>query len=344
MGEHMAQKMSLVAATNQRSFILTPPCFPPPDDVNSYSTDDLGNTMEGVAMRAAVDRYIGGLLLSNLADSTVEQYQSQLGCFVRWLEQRGITHLNRLRDGACRAYLYERAPELKQSTRVGVRSAIHGFLIWARANGAPVDPDHLPKVGAPKEDEINRRYLSDREVERLFEYVRSAYRSERTLERARDMLLLALLFGAGLRVGEVAGIRIGELSLADREVYLPITKGSRPRYAELSGSVAGYARLYLRYRLKADTKRTEPLFLSIRRKVYSPHRLAERVKELGACAGIDDLTSRCGRRHCITRIAGVNLLAAQKQAGHRYLATTQVYIRDDRSMLRAVVRANDPLR
>jgi integrase len=233
---------------------------------------------------------------------------------------------------------------LKQSTVVGVRSAIHGFLIWARANGAPVDPDRLPKVGAPKEDEISRRYLSDREVERLFECVRAAYRRRRSLERARDMLLLALLFGAGLRIGEVAGIRIGELSITDREVYLPVTKGSRPRYAELSGSVVAYARLYLRYRLKPETKSTESLFLSNRHKAYKPHRLADRVKELGACAGVDDLTSRCGRRHCITQIAGVNLLAAQKQAGHKYLATTQVYIRDDRTMLRAVVRANDPLK
>lgn len=341
----LAQIMAEPNWHTKPSFILSiPPCFATPDDVNSYSTDDLGNKMEVVAVREAVDRYIGGLLLSNLADSTVEQYRAQLGRFVRWLEHQGIIHLHLLRDGPCRAYLYARAPGLKQSTIVGVRSAIHGFLVWARVNGAPVDPDRLPKVGAPKEDEIYRRYLSDREVERLFEYVRTAYRRERTLECARDMLLLALLFGAGLRIGEVASIRIGEISTRDREVYLPITKGSRPRYAELSGSVIAYARLYLKYRLKANTKRTEPLFLSIRRKAYSPSRLAYRVKEVGARAGVDDLTSRCGRRHCITRIAGVNVLAAQKQAGHKYLATTQVYIRDDRSMTRAVVRANDPLR
>jgi integrase len=241
-----------------------------------------------------------------------------------------------------RAYILELKATLKQSSLVGVRSLLHHYFIYLRANHwSPVNADDLPRIGAPHDDEIRRLHLSDADVAQLFAWLRQRYRADRSCRNARDLFIYALLFGCGLRISEVTALQIGELSMETREVYLATTKTNSSRYVAIPGSVMAFARLYLRYRRAC--KREEYLFVSNRGGRYSPHTLGIYVKRIAAEAGVA-MSSHCGRRFCLTRLAKVNVLAAQQQGGHKRLETTRAYVRPSNEAARRVLREHDPLR
>jgi integrase len=175
-------------------------------------------------------------------------------------------------------------------------------------------------------------HITPKQTERLFIYLRGS----RELD---NLLLAALLFGVGLRVGEVAALRISDVSVFDREINIRHPKSNKPHIVAIPRSTLAILRLYLRYR---NGKPSDPLLVAKHGGRFASITLARRIQRLGRIVGVN-LTSHTGRRYCITRLAGVNLLAAQQQAGHKNMETTLGYVRESRKILHEAMKACDPL-
>jgi integrase/recombinase XerD len=136
---------------------------------------------------------------------------------------------------------------------------------------------------------------------------------------------------AGLRVGEVAALTIGDVATRDGEVRREIklgahqTKGSRGRTVVLSTRVRSEAEAFLRTRSlnRPDT----PLIASQRDgSAFSNVTLSMLFKEIYELAGIRT-SSHSGRRTFATRLnaRGVGMRTIQKLMGHRHIGTTALY-------------------
>lgn len=160
----------------------------------------------------------------------------------------------------------------------------------------------------------------------------------------RNRIMILLSHWGGMRVGEIAALRIGDVQHPNGGVYDEIrldadqTKGSRSRTVWVSERLRKELSLYLATLKSTDSNK--PLIYSQKsRQGFSANSLGQEFKKIYQKAGIEGATSHSGRRTFITVLAnkGVGVRVLQSLAGHRSIATTQVYIDVNDEMKRKAV-------
>ena len=166
--------------------------------------------------------------------------------------------------------------------------------------------------------------------------------SKRHNARNRAMVLMSVW--AGMRVGEIAALRLGDVIAADGSVKDQInltadqTKGHRGRVVMLGDRLRKELRSYIDTLKHKDVE--HPLFYSQRtRSGFSANTLCQHFATLYRDAGLDGASSHSGRRTFITTLAnkGVGVRVLMALAGHRNMSTTQRYIDLNDEMMKVAV-------
>lgn len=182
------------------------------------------------------------------------------------------------------------------------------------------------------------RVLTDVEFKRLMAVVAQGRHA------ARNRLAFMLSYQAGLRVGEIAALRVRDVVDHDRSVRdqlrlsAAITKGGHARTVFLNERLQREIERFLGSSTVTPSPGS-PLLVTQKNTAFSANTLCQLMGQVYRAAGLDGGTSHSGRRWFITRLAhaGVSAKVIMQLAGHRSLGTTQRYIdvRDD--MMRAAV-------
>jgi site-specific recombinase XerD len=294
--------------------------------------------IEGFAAHLALERH--------LAASTVRAYRHDLTQLARFL--------SRGRASLASAGLHDLRRFLAQLTTLGYArasiarrvGAIHTFYRWAASTGAvPNDPAAL--LGRPKVASRLPIVLRPREAATLVEA--PPIEAEDELERAvalRDRAVLELMYGSGIRAGEVAGLTLDRVDL-DRGRILVLGKGSKERELPLSDHGVAALRAWIaRGRpVLAPEEGTAWLFLNRSKGALG-------VRDIGRLVGRYGRTTLSGRRvtpHTLRHSFATHLLeggadirAVQELLGHASVATTQRYTHVTRSRLFDAYRRSHP--
>lgn len=184
------------------------------------------------------------------------------------------------------------------------------------------------------------RVLTEPEFKRLLAVV------AQTKHADRNRLAFMLSHLAGLRVGEIAGLLVGDVLEADgviRErlvVRASIAKGGHERVVFISGRLRHeIGRLRRSVNEGKKCKASDPLLVTQKRTAFSPNTLCQLMNRLYRASGLDGATSHSGRRWFITKLAnsGVGTKVIMTLAGHKHMTTTQRYIDVREDMMRAAV-------
>ena len=159
----------------------------------------------------------------------------------------------------------------------------------------------------------------------------------------RNRAMLLLTHYAGMRVGEVAALRVGDVLDAAGNVRSELrleahqTKGQVGRTVFVNDRLQKELAAYARTLRSKDS--TGPFFVTQKRTGFSANTLTQHFGELYARAGLEGATSHSGRRTFITSLAsqGVSVRVLAALAGHRSIQTTQRYIDVNDNMLRNAV-------
>lgn len=170
------------------------------------------------------------------------------------------------------------------------------------------------------------RTLNQQELQRLLDFVAT------TKNAARNRGILLLTHLSGMRIGEVAALRVCDVLASDggirQEIYLSAsqTKGSHSRTVLLNERMRAELALYLRTVRVRDAK--QPLFATQRSAGFTANSLTQVVNGIYHNAGLDGCSSHSGRRGFLTNLAekGVSVRVLMALAGHRNMATTQKYL------------------
>lgn len=183
--------------------------------------------------------------------------------------------------------------------------------------------------------------LTDRDVKRMLQHF------TRTAFPARNRCVFMLGSLAGMRIGEIAALKIGDVLTPEGAVRNEIqltaaqTKGSEARTVLLNMQLQGELEIYLRTLPAAhkDTTQALQLITSKTGKGFSANGLCQLMLKLYDDAGLDRATSHSTRRTFITTLAhkGVNVRVLAALSGHKSIATTQRYIELNDNVLRAAV-------
>ena len=182
---------------------------------------------------------------------------------------------------------------------------------------------HRPGQGVPlvRGTRTLPRILAPSEVDALT----SALRSH------RDRAMVAAMVLGGLRRCEVIGLRLSDLRMAERRVFIAEGKGGHQRLVPISNRFLEHVTAYLETERPADAG-TEQLFVVLKRPRRGEPLTAAGLDEVlqGARdrAGLAHATCHELRHTCLTRLreAGMALEAVQAQAGHASIESTRIYL------------------
>jgi integrase/recombinase XerD len=276
-----------------------------------------------------------------LAANSVEAYGRDLGRFAGFVSARGPAGLPDVDVALLRDYLAWLARlGLAASSRARGLAAVRAFYRFMLLDGR-IAQDPTEYLEAPRGWKRLPRYLSGEEVERLL-----AHPDRGTRLGLRDALLLALLYDCGLRVSELAALRLDQLDLeswlirvrgkGDKERFVPFgDEGRAAILAYLSGSRGRSPRAV----------GNGHLFPGARGGHLTRQRAWQIVKAHLAGAGVARSVSPHTLRHSFaTHLLdnGADLRAVQLLLGHADISTTQIYTHLSQERLRAVHRKFHP--
>lgn len=186
------------------------------------------------------------------------------------------------------------------------------------------------------------RDLSRAEVRQLLDSPRCRLLGRADFGRMTVRLAILLMLSTGVRVGELAGIRLGDIRLADGVIRIH-GKGSRERRVFVTdASVRKLMERYLALRTARGVM-TEGLLVDDRGHTLSPQGIRQRLRAAALAAGMERrVTPHMLRHTAATQLleAGVDIRFVQKLLGHQSIATTQIYTQvSDISLQRVVAEA-----
>ena len=191
--------------------------------------------------------------------------------------------------------------------------------------------------GLQREKMGQAKTLTDQELKRVLNFVAC----QKHAKRNRAMLLVT--HWSGMRVGEVAALRIGDVWSAESGVKDEVrllseqTKGKHPRSVFIPQKLRRELAAYLATIDRTDI--SKPLFSTQKRDHFTANTLCQHFHWLYRQAGIAGASSHSGRRTFITALAnkGVGVRVLMALAGHRNISTTQAYIDVNDEMKRRAV-------
>lgn len=193
------------------------------------------------------------------------------------------------------------------------------------------------KVASPKLGRYIPAVLSIKEVTAIIDSVDTA-----TWRGKRDLAILEILYGCGLRVSEAAGLRVSDIFKDDGFLRI-VGKGNKQRLVPMGESAIEAVDSYLTERpFDNDT-----LFLNIHGKQLSRISIFNMIKSQAIAAGIQKEISPHTFRHSFaTHLveAGADLRAVQEMLGHESILTTEIYTHIDRAKWQKAILDHHPRR
>ena len=280
--------------------------------------------------------------LTGLSDATVVAYRRDVGELARWVERGGITdpgQVSRLMLRRYLANLHTRA--YARRTMARKVSSFRRYFGWAWRRQLVVS-DPTTRLSAPGSGSRLPHVLAAAEITSLLDDPPQRARKVGDALRRRDDAVLELLYGSGLRVSELCGLRLGDVDLRHRSVTV-WGKGSRQRQVPVSHAAAeAVARWKDRPRseLCGEGSPADVLFLNQRGRPLGPRD----VRRLLDRRSLSPTHPHALRHTFATHLldGGADLRVVQELLGHASLSSTQIYTHVSKERLRSVYESSHP--
>lgn len=268
-----------------------------------------------------------------------EAYERDLLQFAEYLEDQGATFLHATQEKVSGFLEHLARHNVESRSAARKLSCLRGFYRWLLLDKR-IARDPTLNLESPATWKVLPKSLAVSEVDAMLD--RAGVAADHPQAGAialRDRAILELLYAAGLRVSELTGLNVADLSLnAGRALVRG--KGDKERIVPLGRASVESLALYLKQGRPALAKKPSPcLFLSTRGLPLSRAWVWRLVKRSDAHASPHMLRHSCAT-HMVER--GADLRTVQTLLGHADIATTQVYTHLALGRLKAVHRQHHP--
>ncbi len=282
-------------------------------------------------------------LEKSLSENSVEAYLRDVDKFVRYMDLEGLkltvdeVKLEHLESFI--KWINEIGMDAHSQARIisGMR-AFYKYLMMEDV--LSVNPTELlitPRLSRKLPDTLNID-----EINALIDSI-----DQSTPEGVRNKAMLETLYGCGLRVSELVGLKISDLFM-DVEYIKVIGKGNKERLIPIGSQAIKFINIYLdTIRVHVSPKKGEEdiVFLNRRGSRLSRVMVFLIIKDCAARAGLKKTISPHTFRHSFaTHLieGGADLRAVQEMLGHASITTTEIYTHLDRDFLRSTIMQYHP--
>jgi integrase/recombinase XerD len=287
-----------------------------------------------------VRRYVTFLAIEKgLRPLTCESYHTDLLQFSEHLNERART-IATAKHGDLTNFLEHLRTHGVESRSIARKlSAMRGLYRWLLLDKR-VASDPTANLASPSSWKVLPKSIAVSRVNKMMERAGEAAEHPGAAGVAlRDRAILELLYGSGLRVSELCGLRVADLQM-EQERALVRGKGDKERIVPLGHPAAQAIAQYLEHGRPGllRAKNSPNVFLSTRGLPMTRQSVWLLVKQAG------DASPHMLRHSCATHMVenGADLRTVQTLLGHADIATTQVYTHLALGRLKAVHRKHHP--
>ena len=289
-------------------------------------------------MQGLADAFIQYLAFERgLSKHTQKAYENDLAQFFQFLHRKRISSLH----DCTRSLITDHLIELKSmgasaSTLSRHLVTLRMFMRFQTQEGL-LNTDPTACMETPRLWKALPQTLSIHEVHSLLQFPEHTRRYA-----ARDRAILETLYASGLRISELADMRLSAINAENQSLRI-LGKGRKERVIPISPSTIAKIEHYLNETrnllLERNHTETDYLFLSQKGGKLSRQRLWQIIKETARSVGIDKPISPHTLRHSFaTHLLenGASLRIIQEMLGHADIATTQIYTHVDQTRLKNI--------
>lgn len=277
---------------------------------------------------------------------TVISYKTDLLYFLDFLSKHlgktvNYDTLQSLQHSDFRKWMsYRHSQNLRNSSTSRALSAIKSFYKFLKRS-KDIDNKTVTNLRNPKIKKAVPKALNENNAKTVIEYICEIHKDE--WQAARDIALLTLIYGCGLRISEAVELKRKQAPIKSDSIIIK-GKGNKERMVPVLPIIQERLREYLKlcpYGFMPD----DPLFVGARGGKYSPvlfQRLIQRIREYLELP--DTVTPHAFRHSFATHLlsAGADLRSIQELLGHSSLSTTQRYTKIDAKRLLDVYKKKHP--
>ena len=283
--------------------------------------------------------------LKGTAENSIRAYQTDVLGFLSFMTghkgtPQGLTALEAVSISDMRAWMaHERGRGVAARSLARSLSAVKTFFRWlAERHG--IEPTSVLSARAPKFQKKLPRPLAEDAAVAMIETVGEQARDDWI--GARDVAVVTLLYGCGLRISEALGLKASDAPLP--EALRIVGKGGKERVVPVLPATRDAVARYMRlcpWQLNQD----EPLFRGARGGALAPRAVAKVMETARLQLGLPSTATPHAMRHSFAThllSAGGDLRAIQELLGHASLSTTQAYTAVDTARLMEVYASAHP--
>jgi len=279
--------------------------------------------MSKTVVGKAVSDFLRHLRERNASPHTVKAYSGDLATFAAYAGSRGWKEIDHIAVRGFLSQLYEKG--LSKTSVARSLAAVRSLYRWLAQEGV-VEQNPAKLVASPKRPQKLPRVPTIEEMNSVLD----AKMPEVAAFPKRDLLMLELLYGCGIRNSELTGINLDDIRLS-AEAILIRGKGKKERYVPFGDSVRSVLSFYLpeRQKLLGETRKsTNALLINRRGGRLTTRSVGRIIKKIAVANGLSPDVHPHTLRHAFgTHMLeeGADPRAIQELLGHERLSTTQRY-------------------
>ena len=282
----------------------------------------------------------------NLSENSIRAYLADLESMLAHINSLGVTEFSKLELNHLRSWLANF--QIKGGARASITRrvvSIRAFTYWGAKNGWLVR-DIGRDLVAPKPERNLPEILDIDTASELISFLEQRAGEEGTPIAKRDLAMVEVLYGTGIRVSELVGLNLADID-RDRNTLRVIGKGNRERIVPLGIPALKALENWLNSgREELVTKESDSsVFIGSRGKRIDQRVVRDVVYEATNALGKNLRLGPHALRHsAATHLleGGADLRTVQEILGHSSLATTQIYTHVTEERLKAAYEQAHP--
>lgn len=281
-------------------------------------------------------------LEDGLSRNTLESYRRDLNKFAQWQEKQGGSSLLQTTHAELQGYLADLfvVQNAKSSSAGRNLSSLKRLFRYLLRQGK-IAADPTLQLDRPKLPRSLPKTLTEQDVELLL-----TAPDVRTPLGLRDRTMFEVLYASGLRVSELVGLTIGQVSM-DMGIVRVMGKGNKERLVPLGEEALDWLRRYFAdaRAVLLNGKVSDDLFVTARGGGMTRQMFWYLIKKHARHGGLNKSLSPHTLRHAFaTHLLnhGADLRVVQMLLGHADISTTQIYTHVARERLKQLHAKHHP--
>ena len=278
-----------------------------------------------------------------LSEKTVKSYKTDLSFFLQHLKEYknksiNFSDLERLDQSDLTSWFYKRINSgISHRSNARSLSSIKSFLHFL-IKKKTIKYSLFMRIKGPKFSSNLPRPLSHNQVSKIFKNI---VENKQKWVGMRDLSIILLMWGYGLRISEVLNLKLSDLQSNDLSIF---GKGKKTRLIPIAEEVSMFLKQMIK-KCPFEFDENNFIFVGIRGKKLKAEIIQKEIRRLRKSFMLPDNTTPHSLRHTFaTELLEnmVDLRVIQEILGHSSLSTTQKYTKVSSDRLRDVISKNHP--